>query len=212
MKSLINRLFGRKSPPGDVANRSVAADVRAFIDREVAGGFCDEDEILVSAMEVFAEEMEASALRTAAQQMLRSALAAHRAAAREWPTHTDCDKLDAAFAALEADGVIARQNFTCCGTCGSAEIWDAIATFETTYGPARGYAFYHVQDTESAVEGGGLYLNYGAVEDGEAAALTIARDIVAELEAHGLQTDWNGSWNQRIGVALDWKRRRDALA
>ena len=73
---------------------------------------------------------------------------------------------------------------------------------------ARGYAFYHMQDTERATEGGSLYLNYGACEEGEAAALQVARDIVTRLEAHGLRTDWDGSWDQRIGVALDWKRRR----
>ncbi|MBL7373657.1 hypothetical protein INQ23_30515, partial [Escherichia coli] len=61
---------------------------------------------------------------------------------------------------------------------------------------------------ESAVDGGGLYLNYGACDEGEDAALAVARDIVAELEAHGLETRWDGSWDQRIGVALDWKRRR----
>ena len=36
----------------------------------------------------------------------------------------------------------------------------------------------------------------------------VARDIVSRLEAHGLRTEWDGSWDQRIGVALDWKRRR----
>lgn len=51
-------------------------------------------------------------------------------------------------------------------------------------------------------------LNYGACEEGEDAALAIANDIVTQLEAHGLRTDWNGSWSQRIGVSLDWKRRR----
>lgn len=78
-------------------------------------------------------------------------------------------------------------------------------------GPARGYAFYHTQDTEAAADGSGLYLNYGACEEGEAPALEVASAIVAELERHGLATRWNGSWDQRIGVTLDWKRR-SALA
>jgi hypothetical protein len=65
-----------------------------------------------------------------------------------------------------------------------------------------------MQDTERAAEGDGLYLNYGACEDGEEAALAVANDIVTQLTAHGLRTEWNGSWNQRIAVSLDWKRRR----
>lgn len=212
MKSLISRLFGRKVLPiavSDGDETDVAADLLAHIHREVASGYYDEDAILTSTMEIFADEMEMSALRPTTQRLLRAALSEQRTAQRGWPTYTDCDRLDAAFAALEAEGIVARQNFSCCGTCGSAEIWDEIAAFETSGHAARGYAFFHVQDTESAVDGGGLYLNYGAVEEGEAAALKIAGDIVAELESKGLRTDWSGSWSQRIGVALDWKRRRD---
>jgi hypothetical protein len=54
-----------------------------------------------------------------------------------------------------------------------------------------------------------LYLNYGAVEDGKAEALAVAREIVAALEHNGLRTTWNGQWARRIGIALDWKRRRE---
>ncbi|RYD51650.1 MAG: hypothetical protein EOP60_10485 [Sphingomonadales bacterium] len=104
--------------------------------------------------------------------------------------------------------MIARQNFSCCGTCGSSEIWDEVDAVTQAGGPGHGYVFYHMQDTESAADGEGLYLNYGAGEDGEEAALAVARDVVAELQSHGLRTDWDGSWDQRIHVALDWKRRR----
>ncbi|HEU4968451.1 DUF6891 domain-containing protein [Sphingomonas sp.] len=147
-------------------------------------------------------------MRKEAQRLLRDALAEHSMAQRNWPDRTDCDRLDDAFAALEADGIISRQNFTCCGTCGSAEIWDEMKAIEEAGGAVRGYAFYHMQDTESAAEGHGLYLNYGACEEGEHAALAIARDIVAHLEDHGLDCHWNGEWGKRIAVALDWKRRR----
>jgi hypothetical protein len=130
--------------------------------------------------------------------------------------------LDDAFAALEANGVISRQNFTCCGTCGSAEIWDEMKAVEEAGGPVRGYAFYHMQDTESAADGHGIFPNYGACEEGEEAALAIGRDIVTQLEAQGLNCDWNGTqleaqglncdwngdWGKRIAVGLDWKRRR----
>jgi hypothetical protein len=33
---------------------------------------------------------------------------------------------------------------------------------------------------------------------------------VRELKEHGLSVDWNGSWDRRIGVSMDWKRRRAA--
>lgn len=212
MKSLIGRLFGRGKPaPPPLAEASeddVLDALRHHIQRDVASGFHDEDTILTHAVDAYEDELEPTALRTAAQRMLREEWASHAAAQVDWPAQTDCDRLDAAFQALEAEGVIARQNFTCCGTCGSAEIWDEIAAVEEAGGPTRGYAFYHVQDTESAVEGYGLYLNYGACEQGEASAVAVGHDIVAQLEAHGLRTEWDGSHQRRIAVSLDWKRRR----
>jgi hypothetical protein len=57
-----------------------------------------------------------------------------------------------------------------------------------------------------AAEGGGLSLNEGAVEEGEAAALGIAGESVAKLEKSGLVTEWDGAWERRIGAVMDWKR------
>ena len=74
----------------------------------------------------------------------------------------------------------------------------------------RGYTFYHMQGTESAVAGYGLYLYYGAVEEGEGPALRIANEIVDALQRHGLKTEWDGTWSNAIKVQLDWKRRLHA--
>jgi len=71
----------------------------------------------------------------------------------------------------------------------------------------RGYTFYHMQGTESAVEGYGLYLYYGAVEVGEGPALRVANSIVDALQRHGLKTTWDGTSSTAIKVQLDWKRR-----
>lgn len=215
MKSLFNRLFkfgaAAQEPAAPAApdtREETLEWLRGHIDRDVASGFYDEDEILKNGVAAFDGELEETDLRRHAQVHLKQALAAHAADQKSWPAHTDCDRLDAALEELEAEGVISRQNFSCCGTCGSAEIWDEIAAVEEQGGPARGYAFYHMQDTESAAEGGGLYLNYGACAEGEEAAVAIGREIVSRLEEHGLSTDWDGSWAKRIRVDLDWKRRR----
>jgi hypothetical protein len=71
----------------------------------------------------------------------------------------------------------------------------------------RGYTFYHMQGTESAVEGCGLYLYYGAVAEGEGPALRVANEIVDALQRQGLNTEWNGTSANAIKVSLDWKRR-----
>jgi Domain of unknown function (DUF6891) len=71
----------------------------------------------------------------------------------------------------------------------------------------RGYTFYHMQGTEAAVEGCGLYLYYGAVEKGEGPALRVATEIVDALRQQGLNTAWDGTWSNAIQVQMDWKRR-----
>lgn len=212
MKSLWDRLFGKPGPdrPAEPANDrdDLLDDMREQIRRDVAAGFYDEDEILRGAVEMYEGEIDGSLAASHARQCLSEALAAHADEQKSWPVATDCDRLDAAFAALEAGGIISRQNFSCCGNCGSHEIWGEIDSAKAEGGPARGYAFYHVQDTEAAVDGYGIYLNYGACDEGEAAAVAVGNAIVAELERQGLTTDWNGSWDKRIGVELDWKRWR----
>lgn len=183
-------------------------ELHSYIRRDIAAGFEAPAEIVQSAVECLSDEVAPAVLWPHAQRMLGEILEAQLAEQATWPAITDCDRLNAAFTALEAGGIVCRQHFSCCGTCGAYEIWDEVATVEEAGRPVRGYAFYHVQDTESAVEGYGLYLNYGATIEGEAAALAIAGEIVAVLQQHGLRVDWNGQWARRIGVQLNWQRRR----
>jgi hypothetical protein len=171
-------------------------EMKRRIAEDVAAGFYDAGEIAESAVEMISyddETADKESLRAEAGRLTAEAIGKQLKDQENWPELTDCDRLDAAFAELEENGVVGRQNFSCCGTCGQAEIWDEIEAVEKTGKSVRGYTFYHTQDTEAAVEGYGLCFNYGAVEEGEHAALMIA---------------WDGSWDKRIQLKLDWKRRR----
>lgn len=183
-------------------------EIRDHIDHCVAIGFDPMDEIIDSTVEVYSDDRPGENLRATVEAMARESLRAHLEAQGMWPTVTDCDLLDLAFADLEAGGIIARQNFSCCSTCGCAEIGDEIERAICQGERVRGYTFYHMQDADGAADGGGLYLNYGSIEEGTAAALEIGRAIVTVLNGRGLATDWDGTWNRRIWVGLDWKRRR----
>ncbi|MDQ0465148.1 hypothetical protein QO010_002932 [Caulobacter ginsengisoli] len=217
LKSLLDRLSGSPSPAPLNASQDAepdwdtAAEMRAYIERAVAGGFETRDEILQTCEDMAEDILDRQQFRNDAQGYLAERLQAHRAEQATWPEITDCDRLDAAFAALEAKGIVSRQNFSCCGTCGSTEIWDEIDAAREAGLPARGYAFFHMQDTESAVEGYGVYLNYGGCDEGAPAQVAIGHEIVAQLNSQGLETDWDGRLERRIGVSLDWKRRRSAL-
>src|SRR5882762_7412606 len=129
-------------------------DLHDFIKVQVAAGFVPIDEIVDEAVEVFSEATaDATALRGAALAVAERSLAAHIAQQASWHGPTDCDRLDAAFAALDRVGIVARQHFSCCCTCGAHEIHDEMNQAEKAGTPSRGYTFFHVQDTEHAMGG-----------------------------------------------------------
>lgn len=178
-----------------------------YMQRHTTMGFLRPDELSDLAAELFADEIDPAVLRYHVQRFGRLLQEERQAEQAHWPIVTDCERLDAAFAALERAGVVCRQHFTCCGSCGAATIWDEMAAAEDAGAKVLGYAFFHAQDTEAAIAGDGLFLSYGAVADGPEAAEAIGRAIVDELEAKGLETAWDGQWTRRIFVAMDWKRR-----
>ncbi|MFI0709455.1 DUF6891 domain-containing protein [Streptomyces inhibens] len=136
----------------------------------------------------------------------------------QWPEVTDPDRVGRAFAALNAQGLTARMNFSCCSSCGLGEIGAERAEGD------RGFVFFHYQDTESAAEGHGLAVRYGAYADagegageesaegsGEASAeerAAVGRTVVAALAEAGLPVQWDGDPDRVIEVApLDWRKR-----
>jgi len=210
--SILHKLFGAffKAPapdePDDVYE-STEAEVRDYATRAVAEGFDDRDALCARVRDCF-EDSATPGILTAIPTMVDAAILAHRQSQHQWPLITDCDKLDAAFLALEDEGIVARHHFSCCGTCGVAEIGDEIADVADRGVDVTGYAFYHMQDTEHAVEGSGLYLNYGGVDDDPEHSIAVGHRIAKAVRASGLDIDWDGSLDKRIGVSLDWKRRR----
>jgi hypothetical protein len=185
-------------------------DLHDFIKVQVAAGYAPIGEIVEEAVQVFVADTtaDANALRGAALAVADRALSAHVADQANWPDTTDCDRLDAAFAELDQAGIVARQHFSCCGTCGAHEIHDEMDQAEKAGTPARGYTFFHVQDTEHAVGGDLLYLSYGAVNRDKTASVAVGNEVVAALRRHGLSPAWNGKHAHRIALPLTWQRRR----
>lgn len=181
--------------------------IREYVMREVAAGFTPIEDIPDAAMDYVSEEHDLTEHRSEVQRLVQQALDAHRDKQATWPAVTDVDRLDRAFEDLQSAGIVCRQNFTCCTNCGSSEIWDEIEQVRDEGVPVRGYAFFHMQDTDRAAEGGGLYLAYGAAAQG-ADAVAIGHEIVASLRKHGLAPEWDGTVATRISVPMDWKKRR----
>ena len=185
-------------------------EMREYIQGQVAAGFNSEEDIQSFAMErlELEDDAEAIVLRRHAALLTREEIEEHLKRQMTWPPCTDCDRLDAAFADLEQAGIVARQDFSCCGNCASGEIWEVMEAQAAQGIQVRGYVYYHMQDTEAAVAGGGVYLGYGSTKRDDASVLEIAREIVVTLQRHGLTVEWDGTRKKRILVLMQWQRRR----
>ena len=128
---------------------------------------------------------------------------------KSWPEITDCDRLDKVFASLNSKAIVSVQNAGYTQSDGFDAVKEA-GRSRADRSNLIGYCFYHGQDLERAVSGGGLYLAFGPKssareqEDGPIIGATIAQ-LLQELS---IATEWNGSFDQRIYLpGLDWKRR-----
>jgi hypothetical protein len=177
---------------------AVAAEARELAARYLVEGYLPFDEMVRQLHKM----SEADPPLTAAQAsaILTPMWRARVAEQAAWGT-TDCDRITAAFADLDRNGIIARERFSCCQNCGTHEIWEEA-------GPdTRGYAFFHMQDAESAVDGG-LYLSYGSRSGDADEAVAIGHEVVKTLGVHGLRTEWDGSVRTRVLIEdLNWQKR-----
>ncbi|EFV12166.1 DUF6891 domain-containing protein [Segniliparus rugosus] len=130
---------------------------------------------------------------------------------RSWSSPSDYDRLCAVFAELERGGIVARMNFTCCGTCGHSEIEMERDDFLPD---ATGYVFFHGQDADGlGAAPTTLYLRYGTFEEPEADGdygpleLKVARTIEALLVEHGFEIEpVPNSWTCVTVPINDWRK------
>ncbi len=121
------------------------------------------------------------------------------------------ERLNQAFKLLRKTGLIARQSFGCCGSCGSYEIATKMEELLDAGKPALGYVFYNKQSAD-AFNGnrpdGRLYLSYAdgttnkypnnIPKTGE----EIGKMVVVALKLSGLAFEWDGSTDHAILVKL----------
>ncbi|MEY9845968.1 hypothetical protein ABH940_003051 [Streptacidiphilus sp. BW17] len=119
-----------------------------------------------------------------------------------WAGETDPERITRAFDTLEERGITAREHFTCCRSCGQAEI-GAEAEPES-----RGFVYFHSQAAEGAASGGSLYLLYGSFDGSEETTRAIGAEAVTALEQVGLSPKWEADPSQAVRLpSLDWRKR-----
>jgi hypothetical protein len=172
-----------------------------------------EDTVLNTLSLLEAEGHSPEALRPHVERLVREAVEARLQEEATWPT-TDCDRLNAAFAELEASGMVAHQRGPCCRSCTFGRLEEEIDELLDEGCEVTGYVFYSSQDTDSAIETGNLHLSFGIISDdsADAAIIDVGLDIIAALKRQGLAVKWDCNPDHTIEVKVVWKRRLDACA
>lgn len=169
-------------------------------------GFYDPDEVDSMIDDILEEDADETMLRAAAAPEFDK----KRAAEASWPEFTDCDRLDKAFVELCSQGVIALHNAGYTMSDGITEVADSM--YERRRKGVKniqGYCFYHSQDVERAVAGGGLMVAFGDLDDNNSQKTKIGQLVKDVLQEFGLAVEWNGDPETRLSLpTLDWKRRR----
>lgn len=182
------------------------SETEAYIREKIAdwvwSGFYNRNDTRNMLFDILEGDVDANKMRAVIDQEF----AKKRVAEKSWPKVTDCDRLDRAFVALDADGVCAVQNAGYTMSDGFTEIAEALhARGRKNY---RGYCFYHGQDLERAIHGHGLTIAFGDLDDDEARTVAIGRVVCVALNAAGFATEWDGTAKNRIEIPrIDWKRR-----
>ncbi|MFE7855417.1 DUF6891 domain-containing protein [Streptomyces sp. NPDC057403] len=199
--SLLDMGPARELPPLDLGE-----DEREELEKRVrevlVGGYASRAELAELAEEYLVTNDRRPVSREQAQSLADRLWLERVAEQAEWQGETDPERLTRAFTALQAAGITARENFTCCRSCGQSEIGGESEP------EARGFVYFHTQCTDSAAAGHGLTLLYGGFDGSSETTAAIGHEVVTALEAVGLHTDWDHDPGRAITVTpLDWRRR-----
>lgn len=215
-------------PNQESRDETIRERMRSFIRGHVRLRQRDRDVMINDCREIYfmddvPEEEQGPFFQFAADEIER-AEAQLKAEQATWPTETDCDRLDRVEEKLRDDGILLWQVSPCCDSCTGAELPDRIQEIERRYpgfgDRVRGYAFFIDQnmpeelanDTQLTV-----YLAYGwCPPEGtdpnselyEAKALAVAQEVVECLQQEGFTVDWDGDFSYKIGLSLNWQRRK----
>lgn len=194
-------------------------ELRDLIDVRLIPGFASFDDIEADVTDWAADE--GVAVEPAVRQV-HERWEARLAEQAAWHDTGDFGRLSAAFAELEAAGILARMNFTCCSRCATTEI-DGERTpliAESDGYPYRewAYVYFHEQDAERLAEPlAELFLGFGTFGspphagdrrlDSTDAETVVGQQIVDALRRFGLTVRWTGHRTERIVVTIDeWRK------
>jgi Domain of unknown function (DUF6891) len=172
------------------------------IEAWVWSGFYDPSEVNRMIDDILENDADEKMLRAAVQP----AFDRKSVAEASWPEETDCDRLDRAFNTLNLHGVIALHNAGYTMSDGLDDVGDVLR--ERGRSGVIGYCFYHGQDVERAVGGGGLFIAFGDLDSDKSQKAEVGAAVREILQQHLFRVEWDGDSETRLEIPdLDWKRR-----
>lgn len=185
--------------------------ISSAIRTKVWSGFYTPGEVRESIEEMIEDEGDPETDVEMLRNSIDSEFASKHAAEDTWPAETDCDRLDCVFAALNSAGVVSLQNAGYTMSDGLSDVFEVKCELEDENENAIGYCFYHGQDLERAIDGGGVTVAFGTWDTDTEKQLAIGRKVKQAFEDEGFIVEWDGSTEHRIEIPkLDWKRRTTA--
>lgn len=154
-----------------------------------------------------ADDDEAAAHKALMDGYAATAREAHSRLVATWTGETDNERLSRAFAEMNAVGIVARENLGESLSDGEYMIDGIVDAMIARGVTPRGNVFYHAQDLERALVGGGLDIAFTGDRTGAEAARLIGHEVVGILERNGLKPSWNSNPNHRLKVDMEWRRR-----
>lgn len=177
------------------------------IRKSVWSGFESPDEVDAMIDDILEEDADEAMLRAAVTPEFEKKAAAEKT----WPATTDCDRLDRAFEQLNSRGVIALHNAGVTMSDGLDDVGEALRQRGRT--EIQGYCFYHRQDVDRAIDGGGLMIAFGDLDDDKTQKTQVGELVQVVLQEVGLAVAWDGDPETRLNLpTLDWKRRRAPIS
>ncbi len=117
------------------------------------------------------------------------------------------EKLHRAFELMGRRNLLAKQNFSCCQSCGGYEITGIAVELVKSGAQVDGCVFYHEQDADSLKRGEDFYLAYGNMSSTEFGMIGLPTEEVGKivvdcLAVAGVPHEWDGSADTRILIRV----------
>lgn len=136
------------------------------------------------------------------------AVSKKRASSSSDKDHRPRARLKAAFAALNAMGIVALEDAGYTQSDGWDDVNEIANRLLDSGKRPRAGVFYHRQDKERGKNGEGLFLTFGsyAEQDTDADSIAVGHIVVDVLKTHGFEPEWNGMLSTRLHTGrFDWK-------